>query len=166
MRKYAQALAHWQTALEIAPAAPEVIQNLGRLLHLMNDPTRQQRLNVPAGMQRRFSDLYAAAAVSVSPDARAFDSRTGWLYMAPMGKQSASGKDADQRTALTKTGLTIRGHATGFVVQPEYVLTNRHVIQDEYTGRALCRVVSCSTRRKKSPVAGECGRRGRRRRSR
>ena len=119
LREYTQALAHWQTALEVAPAAPEVIQNLGRLLHLAN----QGRVPLPTGVQRRFSDLYAAAAVSA--DAKEFNSRVGWLYMgyyAPLGEQSVSGKDA-------KNKLIIIGSGTGFVVHPEYILTNRHVVE-------------------------------------
>ena len=83
LREYTQALAHWQTVLEVAPAAPEVIQNLGRLLHLAN----QGRVPLPTGVQRRFSDLFAAAAVSA--DAKEFNSQVGWLYMgyyAPLGE--------------------------------------------------------------------------------
>jgi len=119
LREYTQALAHWQAALEVAPAAPEVIQNLGRLLHL----AKQGRVRLPTGVQRRFSDLYAAA--SVSADAKQFNSGFGWLYMgyyAPLGEQSVSGKDA-------KNKLVKMGSGTGFVVHPEYVLTNRHVVK-------------------------------------
>ena len=120
LREYTQALAHWQAALEVAPAAPEVIQNLGRLLHLAN----QGRVPLPTGVQRRFSDLYAAAAVSA--DAKEFNSGVGWLYMgyyAPLGEQALSGKVAKNR-------LVRAGSGTGFVVHPEYILTNRHVVED------------------------------------
>ncbi len=119
LREYTKALANWQTALEVAPAAPEVIQNLGRLLHL----AKQGRVPLPTGVQRRFSDLYAAAAVSA--DAKEFNSRVGWLYMgyyAPLGERSVSAKDA-------KNKLIIIGSGTGFVVHPEYILTNRHVVE-------------------------------------
>ena len=112
-------MAHWQAALEVAPAAPEIIQNLGRLLHLAN----QGRVPLPTGVQRRFSDLYAAAAVSA--DAKEFNSRVGWLYMgyyAPLGEQAVSGNDAENK-------LVRMGSGTGFVVHPEYVLTNRHVVK-------------------------------------
>ena len=120
LREYTQALAHWQAALEVAPAAPEVIQNLGRVLDLAN----QRRVPLPTEVQRGFRDLYAATAVSA--DAREFNSRVGWLYMgyyAPLGEQSVSGKDA-------KNKLITIGSGTGFVVHPEYVLTNRHVVED------------------------------------
>lgn len=118
LRKYTEALAHFQAALEVAPAAPEVIQNLGRLLHL----AKQGLVRLPTEVQRGFSDLYAATAVSA--DAREFDSRVGWLYMgyyAPLGEQAVSGKGAEKRLLRTGSG-------TGFVVHPEYVLTNRHVV--------------------------------------
>lgn len=120
LRQYTQALAHWQAALKVAPAAPEIIQNLGRLLHLAN----QRRILLPTEVQRQFSDLYAAAAISA--DAKEFNSRVGWLYLghyAPLGEQSVSGKDV-------KNKLIRIGSGTGFVVHPEYILTNRHVVED------------------------------------
>ena len=119
LRKYTQALVHWQTALEVAPATPEIMQNLGRLLHL----AKQRLVPLPTGVQRRFSDLYAAAAVSA--DAKEFSSGVGWLYMgyyAPRGEQAASSKD-------TKNKLVRICSGTGFVVHPEYILTNRHVVE-------------------------------------
>ena len=119
LRQYTQALAHWQAALKVAPAAPEIIQNLGRLLHLAN----QRRILLPTEVQRQFSDLYAAAAISA--DAKEFNSRVGWLYLghyAPLGEQSVSGKDV-------KNKLIRIGSGTGFVVHPEYILTNRHVVE-------------------------------------
>ncbi len=128
LKRYSKALSHWQTALELAPAAPEVIQNIGRLLHL----ARQGRLHVLTGTQRRFSDLYAMAAVSA--DAKDFNRRIGWLYMGyykPLGEPSVKDKDVDQPVRQLKTRLRIAGCATGFVVHPEYILTNRHVVQDK-----------------------------------
>lgn len=119
LRKYTEALTHWQSALQLAPAAPEVIQNLGRLLHLAN----QGRVRLPSQVKREFNDLYAA--VSVRADARDFDNQVGWLYMgyyAKLDEPSVRGKD-------DKNKLIIRGSGTGFVVHPEYILTNRHVVK-------------------------------------
>jgi S1-C subfamily serine protease len=120
LRQYPQALAHWRAALKVAPAAPEIIQNLGRLLHL----AKQRRILLPTEVQRQFSDLYAEAAISA--DAKEFNSRVGWLYLghyAPLGEQSVIGKDV-------KNKLIKIGSGTGFVVHPEYILTNRHVVED------------------------------------
>lgn len=119
LRQYTQALAHWQAALEVAPAAPEVIQNLGRLLHLAN----KGRVPLPTRVQRQLSDLYAEAAISA--DAKEFNSQVGWLYLgyyAPLGEQSVSGKDVKNKMIRIASG-------TGFVVHPEYILTNRHVVE-------------------------------------
>jgi len=119
LRKYSEALTHWQSALKIAPAAPEVIQNLGRLLHLAN----LGRVRLPSALKSEFSDLYAAAAVWA--DAKDFDSQVGWLYMgyyAPLDAPPVIGKD-------DKNKLIKIGHGTGFVVHPEYILTNRHVVE-------------------------------------
>jgi S1-C subfamily serine protease len=119
LRKYSEALNHWQSALKIAPAAPEVIQNLGRLLHLANIG----RVRLPSAVKREFSELYAAAAVWA--DAKDFDSQVGWLYMryyAPLDKLPVVGKN-------DKNKLIKIGHGSGFVVHPEYILTNRHVVE-------------------------------------
>jgi S1-C subfamily serine protease len=119
LRKYPEALSHWKSALQLAPATPEVIQNLGRLLHLAN----QGRVRLPSQLKREFNDLYAA--VSVRADARDFDSKIGWLHMgyyAKIDEPSVRGKD-------DKNKLIIGGSGTGFVVHPEYILTNRHVVE-------------------------------------
>jgi S1-C subfamily serine protease len=119
LRDYTQALMHWRRALEVAPAAPEVIQNLGRLLHLAN----QGRVSLPSGIQRRLNDLYAEAAVSA--DAKAFDNKIGWLYMgyySQVDEPIVRGKDDQNK-------LIKIGSGTGFVVHPEYILTNRHVVE-------------------------------------
>ena len=119
LREYTQALIHWQAALEVAPAGREIIQNLGRLLHL----AKQERILLPAQIQRRFNDLYAAAAVSA--DGGKFDGEVGWLYMgyyAPLGEQAVSAKADKNKLVRTYFG-------TGFVVHPEYILTNRHVVE-------------------------------------
>ncbi len=126
LREYTHALAHWQAALEVTPAAPEITQNLGRLLHLTN----QGLVHLPTRVQRRFSDLYAAAAVSA--DAKEFNSRVGWLYMGyypPLGEQPVSGQDTNQHRRESKNTLIRTFSGTGFVVHPEYVLTNRHVVE-------------------------------------
>ena len=125
LQKYTQALAHWQTALELAPAAPEVIQNLGRLVYL----PKQGSFRVPSGVKRRYSDLYAAAAVSAG--AKDFNRRTGWLYMgyyAPLGSQPLDNKKSSSKPS--KTSLITIGSGTGFVIHPGYILTNRHVVKD------------------------------------
>lgn len=119
LRDYTQALTHWRRALEIAPAAPEVIQNLGRLLHLAN----QGRVPLQSGVQRRLNDLYAAAAVLA--DAKAFDSQVGWLYMGYYSQLD----EPIVRGKHDKNKLIITGSGTGFVVHPEYILTNRHVVE-------------------------------------
>lgn len=119
LRRYSEALTHWQRALKVAPAAPEVIQNLGRLLHLAN----HGRLRLPSAVKSEFNELYAAAAVWA--DAKDFDNKVGWLYMgyyAPLDKLAVIGKD-------DKNKLIITGSGTGFVVHPEYILTNRHVVE-------------------------------------
>jgi S1-C subfamily serine protease len=126
LENYDQALANWQTAMELAPAAPEVIQNIGRLLHL----STQGSVRMRTGTERRFRDLYAAAAVSAGP--KEFNSRTGWLYMGyypSLDAQPLEDKKPAQSSKQSKTDPITIGSGTGFVVYPGYVLTNRHVVK-------------------------------------
>ena len=124
--KYQRALAHWQKALEVAPAAPEVIQNLGRFLHL----TKRGTLNVPATIQRRYTDLYAESAVSA--DAKQFNPRKGWLYLeyySSLGELLPGEAKSGQHDKQSSARLITVGSGTGFVVHPGYILTNRHVVK-------------------------------------
>jgi len=130
LKKYDRALAHWQAALELAPATSEIIQNLGRLLHL----SQKGLLHLTPGTETRFGNLYAKA--SVSAETNRFNDHTGWLYMGyyePIGSQYANDDTSDRKETSKKTNnkidsLTTTGWGTGFVVYPEYVLTNRHVV--------------------------------------
>ncbi|NLE38088.1 MAG: hypothetical protein GX621_08705, partial [Pirellulaceae bacterium] len=61
LKRYDRALARWQTALELAPASPEVVHNLGRLLHL----GKRKTASISPRCQSRVTDLYAAAASSM-----------------------------------------------------------------------------------------------------
>lgn len=78
---------------------------------------------MPSGVQRQLSDLYAAAAVSA--DAKAFDSQVGWLYMGYYSQLD----EPIVRSKDDKDKLIRVGSGTGFVVHPEYILTNRHVVE-------------------------------------
>jgi S1-C subfamily serine protease len=124
LRKYPQALTHWQSALEIAPSSPEILQNLGRLFDLAN----QRRVTLLPGVQRRFGELYATAGVSAGQ--KEFNRRTGWLYLdyyPPVAEQSNRTAGTDRPEPDAKTQMITIASGSGFVVHPEYVLTNRHV---------------------------------------
>lgn len=128
LKKHTRALSHWRMALELAPASPEAIQNLGRLLNLL----QQRRLHVPSQVQSQFTDLYAMA--SVAADAKDFNRRTGWLYMgyyASFGEKMDKTEEARLHATHSKTSIATMGFCgTGFVVSPEYILTNHHVIEN------------------------------------
>ena len=126
LERYSKALSHWQTAMEVDSATHEVIQNMGRLLHL----SKQSRLNVPSKAQRRLSDLYAVATASA--DSNKFNRHTGWLYMgyySPFGKHNIISKDAEYPKAISRDRLIKTGCGMGFVIHAEYILTNCHVVK-------------------------------------
>ena len=126
LHQYDRALGHWEAALALAPASSEVIQNLGRATYL----AQHGGIHVPPAAERRFRDLYAAAAVSV--DAGKFSDRTGWLYLgycAPLGEKALIDQQSNPGSKKSKDRLMTVGSGTGFVVHPGYVLTNRHVVE-------------------------------------
>lgn len=125
--KFAPALNHFTMASELAPRTPEVNQNLGRVVR----EASLKKLAVPDSLVTKFSKLYAEKTSSgrTQPSNPAM----GWLYM-PMyisenerqGKPDTSGEDE----------LVLNSGGTGFVVHPGFVLTNRHVVDDDEFGTA------------------------------
>lgn len=140
-RKYGTALGRWSQVLELSPASPEVIQNLGRLGYLSRADIRDKlgtkaMVNLPNNEQRRWENLYAVALRLNK--GQEFDPKTGWLYISdvretkreetPPGAPTTPvpardfpvGSDPSAKKRVT-------GAASGFVVAPGYILTNAHV---------------------------------------
>ncbi|MEK6260377.1 MAG: trypsin-like peptidase domain-containing protein [Planctomycetota bacterium] len=125
--KFQQALNHFTQAREQAPRTPEVNQNIGRLIK----ESSAKRIDVPDGLQTRFSKLYAELTVSgkVQPS----NPNRGWLYM-PMYLSENERKGRKTAEGGNGGDLVLCGSGTGFVVHPGYVLTNRHVVRDDEFG--------------------------------
>jgi len=145
LKKYPEALRLWKLALETAPGSPEIAQNIGRLL-------RQFELNRVKLNKSAVAQLEQLQADIATFGETHFDPKAGWIYMSyyesplkvgaamvsadavPPGawKQAAIEK-AEGSTSTTTSSKTAKprmmvGTGAGFVIFPNYVVTNRHLL--------------------------------------
>jgi S1-C subfamily serine protease len=152
LNESASALNHLREAKEIDPAAPELAHNVRKVL----SESGLKRLHISTDTESSFSALYGELARSSISDEK--NSR-GWRYMPPIlttidsqdepddtpvepknetippddGKKSPKGKKIPHfvpRQAPRSDDFVILSGGTGFVVQPHFILTNQHVIED------------------------------------
>lgn len=114
LQQYASALNHWKAAVKIAPRTAEIAHNVGRFLKLAAERKLPAKFSDTAAMNRLYANILAQGGKS--------EMGGGWLYLLPYGsKWNGSANAADS---------IITGGGSGFVVDPQYVLTNRHVVED------------------------------------
>ncbi|MFG0332734.1 MAG: GYF domain-containing protein, partial [Maioricimonas sp. JB049] len=130
-RQYGPAIANWERVADQLGNPPEVVQNVGRFLHLV----RTDRLVTNQPIQERFENLQTELAARVR-DA-SYESGTGWLHMIPVfpADERAPAPEAEPVVEAGKD-LVPCFFGTGFVVAPKFVLTNRHVVYDADLGIA------------------------------
>lgn len=142
-RKYDSAIKHWKTAAKLAPPPPQMVQNVGRLVHLTST---SPMLGISQQAANTAGDLYAE--ISLRTNARRFEQRRGWLYMGLLadlksakaddnpqanraGPGSAGGPAAVPLSAPGEDdNLVAAGFGSGFTFHPHYFATNRHVVDD------------------------------------
>ncbi|MBW3542302.1 MAG: trypsin-like peptidase domain-containing protein [Planctomycetes bacterium] len=136
LREFTEAWRHWKRAVELAPTTREVSQNLGRVL----SEVQQGKLSMLPAVRERFDQLYREATANHA--APAFSPSVGWLYMPPvlpkveLGAEEAR-RSQDTRQPHDRTGEPVPvGSGSGFLIAKGYVLTNRHVIEDDQLGTA------------------------------
>lgn len=147
-RKYDSAIKHWKAAAKVAPPPAQMVQNVGRLVHLAK---ASPMLGVPPQAAKSAGDLYAEVAVRTK--AARFDEHRGWLYMelfsgllpekpeprsaAPSqstpSQQTPSRPTASQQPQTpgenTSQGFVLVGFGSGFLFHPHCVATNQHVVE-------------------------------------
>lgn len=117
-KKYAQAAQHWKTAAGSAPKMKELSQNIGSLITMAGSPGYK----VPP---RALEDLSLTYEDLISNHGNPRPTRIGFVYTPPYGadwseKQGGGGG---------KTESVVVSSGSGFVVHPQIILTNRHVIE-------------------------------------
>lgn len=126
LKEYSAAISQLEAAQDLTPGTPEIVQNIGRFIHLASKAS----LRVPSTVVNRANALNSK--LLASGDQPPFDPTCGWLYMlhseAPAGLHSQ--QDLGANTTTAKPNLIKIGTGSGFVVHPHYILTNRHVAED------------------------------------
>ncbi len=127
--KYADALRHLREAADRSPTSEEITQNLGRLV----SEAKLGRIRPPKSVLADATRLYSK--VVTTKDGSRADPRYGWRYMPLVSpKEERDGLSRVQGPDTEAESLVAQG--TGFVVEPHYVLTCRHVVDDLTLGRA------------------------------
>jgi S1-C subfamily serine protease len=130
-RNWGEAHRHWKTAVEIAPDAAEVTHNIGRLIQEVG----KNKIDLKPDLLQKFSTMYAKA--TASGKGRRTIEATGWLYM-PLVLTADEQKREQQQSRPSKSGDRLLAFSTGsgVVIQQNYILTNRHVVDDDTFGPA------------------------------
>jgi S1-C subfamily serine protease len=126
--EYAPALVHWRAAIA-AGSSQAVVQNLGRAAFLV----QKGRLVMAKSLIADYSDAYVSqlGKNKFGP----VSEELGWLYIL-LDKEllNLDTEEKEQAKALDiipppdDEGLEVVGSGTGFVVYPNYVVTNAHVV--------------------------------------
>jgi S1-C subfamily serine protease len=117
-KRYSQAIDHLARAAYLAPRCREVAQNLGRLRLLATEG----RISLSELDRKRCSQAYSRTIGERK--AVAMDPKCGYLLMLPYVSPAERSEDP----ASQNDDLVFVGYGTGFVLAPEIVLTNRHVV--------------------------------------
>ncbi|MBX9656119.1 trypsin-like peptidase domain-containing protein [bacterium] len=126
LRKYSDAIEHWSLALAVAPESAHISQNVGRFIMLANKKALTMFRGVDERTLKKALAIYGKAKVG----GESADVASGFVYVCPIvrGEEKQSAKaSADPLSDI------VSGYASGFVVAPEIVATNYHVV-DGSTG--------------------------------
>ena len=136
-RQYGPAIAKLTRASELTTDCQEIAQNLGRFIML----SETGRIPVPESVLRRYTSLYA----SLVSDGRAqpYDETTGYLHMIPVfpsDERDEAEPDAPEAPKVAGELVPVFS-GSGFVVAPDYIMTNRHVVFDDERGLGVSDVI-------------------------
>jgi S1-C subfamily serine protease len=127
--KYADGLRHLREAADRSPTSEEVTQNLGRIV----SEAKLGRIRPNKSVLSEATRLYSK--VITTKDGTRSELKFGWRYMPLVSpKEEREGLSRVQGPESEAESLVAQG--TGFVVEPHYVLTCRHVVDDLTLGRA------------------------------
>ena len=75
-KRYGDAAKHWEKAVELSGGCPEIVQNVGRLVHVNG-----KQITMPKSVYQDIANLYAKLATKEGSIQHS--ERIGWLYMLP-----------------------------------------------------------------------------------
>jgi S1-C subfamily serine protease len=127
--KYAEAVGHLREAANHEPVPEEVTQNLERFL----SEAQLGRIHPSQPVLSEATELYSRL-VSTKDRALADRPKHGWRYMALVLPREE--REGLLRLEAPEAGVKTVVRGTGLVVEPHYILTCRHVVDDLTLGRA------------------------------
>jgi S1-C subfamily serine protease len=127
--KYADAVRHLREAADRSPTSDEVTQNLARFV----SEAQLERIHPSQSVLSEASKLYSQLVMKKGGTPA--EVKQGWRYLPlVLPKEQREGLARLQAPEADSTTCVAPG--TGFVVEPHYVLTCRHVVDDLRLGRA------------------------------
>jgi S1-C subfamily serine protease len=127
--KYAEALRSLREAANLSPTTEEVTHNLGRFVSEAKLGRIRPRKTVLADATKLYAKVVTAKeGVPSQPT-------SGWLFIplvSPKGERESL--SSVQSPEAQSESFVAQG--TGFVIEPHYILTCRHVVDDPTLGRA------------------------------
>jgi len=128
--KYAEAVGHLREAADRSPVPEEVTQNVARFI----SEAQLGRIHPTQPVLTEATELYARIASSKERAEAAERPKHGWRYLPlVLPKDEREGLSRLESPAA-ESATVVQG--TGLVIEPHYVLTCRHVIDDPTLGRA------------------------------
>jgi S1-C subfamily serine protease len=117
MKRYAQAVKHWDRAATLDLDNSDVAQNIGQFI---SDVNLKRFVNVEKNALADATEIYQKM-IAKDPGIRANSTR-GYIVMKILRSNTANETPGEESRVI--------GNGTGFVIAEGYVLTNRHVVDD------------------------------------
>lgn len=117
MKRYVQAVKHWERAANLDLENSNVAQNLGQFI---SDVNLKRFASVEKSAVADATEIYQKM-IAKDPGIRANTAR-GYIVMKMLRTNPASEGTGEESRVV--------GNGTGFVIAERYVLTNRHVVED------------------------------------
>lgn len=120
MGKFNDSVEHFEMAVSLSPQAPQLAHNIASLIGLADSPI----VNISKRKLQVMSDLYATI---LKENRHSKPNPTNYLYyMPPSGVDFGRGIG----NSAPESRSVVVGSGTGWVIQPNMIVTNEHVVED------------------------------------
>ncbi len=116
---FKSAITTWKRLVKVAPEIPYVAHNIGRLLEAEKDG----KVKIPSAQRDALAELFAE--VSADDTSLLHNPKVGYVMLV-ISERDTSEASPDS----SSVPKNIAGGGTGFVVKGDYIVTNKHVIDE------------------------------------